>query len=95
MLPSVLSCGQIIHVRRQTLDVFQAKILTVVGYIPVRGHVVEVLGGSDLGRCFPLEVNALILNELKESVNLAGRDKGVHRIGKQDELRIFKRCLRR
>ena len=47
------------------------------------GGIVKVLGGGQLGGDFALDRDSVGLHQFNEPVELAGSNKGVHRIGKE------------
>ena len=80
---------QIIHIGGQTADELHTQILTVVLNVPVGGHIIKVLGCSDLACKLSFKIHAALLHQLNEPMDLAGRDKGVHGIGKQHRIATF------
>ena len=77
---------QVVHVGRQTPYYLHPQVKAVLLHIAVSGHVIEVLGGSDLGGKFSGEIYAVSLDEFHEPVELVRGNKGVDRIAEQQKI---------
>ena len=57
VLPALFS-GQVIHIGGQAVNHLHPQVVAVVLNIPVGGHIIKMLGGSDLRHKFPRKVRA-------------------------------------
>ena len=71
---------EIFHIGGQPADIVQSQISAVILYELMCRHIVEMLGGADLGRRFSAKVDAAFLDQFYKMMEL-GRDKeGIDRI---------------
>lgn len=80
---------QILHIGRQSPDHFHAKIQTVFFHIPVSGHIVKMLGGSDLGGEFAGKIHPVGCDQLHQPVKLIRGDEGIDRIAEQNQVSLL------
>ncbi|WP_243133278.1 hypothetical protein [Thermoclostridium caenicola] len=77
---------KVVHIRRQPMNVFHAKILAVLLDVPVRRHIIKMFGSGYLGGKLPGQIKAGCFQQLNEPVKLAGRDKGIYRMRKYEQI---------
>ena len=80
---------QVFHVRRQTTDHFHAQVETVFLYVPVGGHIVEMLGGGDLTGKFAGQIDAVGFDQFNETMELVRGDEGVDGVAEENELGLL------
>ena len=85
LLPALFG-GQVFHIGGKTPDKMHAHFLNVVLNITVGSHVVEMLGGGDLGCNFSGYICTVLLHEGDKPVQLAGSNEGVDRVREQQHI---------
>ena len=87
LLPALFR-QQVLHVRGEAPQVFQPQVAAVQADIFMGRHVIKVLAGRELGGVFPPQVHAAVLQNREEAVELGRGQKGIDRVGKQQQLRL-------
>ena len=85
----------VLHIGRQSVQIAELHIGTVVLDEAVGGDVVEVLGCCDLGGGLRGEVDAAILHQFDETVKLRWHQEGINRVAENDKVCCLKHLLGR
>ena len=88
-LPLAFLGQQIVHICGEAADKTQSQILTVILNVAVCRHIVEMLGSCDLCGIFSGQIDTGFLYQFNKAVKLAGSNKGVDRIGKNNQFCRF------